>query len=335
MILAGDIGGTNSRLAFFEVENGRLHLVTEAVFPSRESRGLDEIVTKFVQGASKCKLDLAAFGIAGPVRNGRVETSNLPWIVEGSRLSKELHIDDVWLINDLEANAWGIPALGEADVVTLNRVKGTPVGNQAVIAAGTGLGEAGMFWDGKQYRIFPSEGGHTDFAPRDETEIDLLRYLRARFGGHVSYERIVSGPGLVNTYQFLKDTGRGEEPAWLRDEIVHGVPAAVISSAAMSGKCTLAELALDLWVTIYGAEAGNLALKIMATGGVYLGGGIAPKILPRLAGPLFMQAFLAKGRMQPLMEAIPVRVITNDKTALLGAGRYAAMRSGQLETSQL
>lgn len=332
MILAGDIGGTNSRLAFFDLIDGNLKLVTESVFPSKEARGLEEIVVKFVNAAAY-KADTACFGIAGPVRNGRVQTSNLPWVVEASSLSRELGMEDVWVINDLEANAWGIAALGDNDVVTLNRVKGTPVGNQAVIAAGTGLGEAGMFWDGAQYRIFATEGGHADFAPRDELEIDLLRYLHTHFGGHVSYERIVSGPGLVNVYQFFKDTGRGEEPAWLRDEMAHGVPAAVISSAAMSGRVAMAEKALDLWVSIYGAEAGNLALKIMSTGGVYLGGGIAPKILQKLAGPLFMQAFLAKGRMQPLMESMPVRVITNDKTGLLGASRYAATRMGQLAST--
>ena len=332
MILAGDIGGTNSRLAFFDLIDGNLKLVTESVFPSKEARGLEEIVVKFVNAAAY-KADTACFGIAGPVRNGRVQTSNLPWVVEASSLSRELGMEDVWVINDLEANAWGIAALGDNDVVTLNRVKGTPVGNQAVIAAGTGLGEAGMFWDGAQYRIFATEGGHADFAPRDELEIDLLRYLHTHFGGHVSYERIVSGPGLVNVNQFFKDTGRGEEPAWLRDEMAHGVPAAVISSAAMSGRVAMAEQALDLWVSIYGAEAGNLALKIMSTGGVYLGGGIAPKILQKLAGPLFMQAFLAKGRMQPLMESMPVRVITNDKTGLLGASRYAATRMGQLAST--
>jgi glucokinase len=332
MILAGDIGGTNSRLAFFDVTDGQLKIVTESIYPSKEARGLDEIVVKFVNAAGH-NADIATFGIAGPVRNGRVETSNLPWVVESKRLAAELKTENVWVINDLEANAWGIPMLGEKDVVTLNRVKGTPVGNQAVIAAGTGLGEAGMFWDGTHYRIFATEGGHADFAARDELEIDLLRYLHTHFGGHVSYERIVSGPGLVNVYQFLKDTGRGEEPAWLRDEIAHGVAAAAISSAAKGGRVPMAEQALDIWVSIYGAEAGNLALKIMAMGGVYLGGGIAPKILQKLAGPLFMQAFLAKGRMQPLMETIPVRVITNDKTALLGAGRYAALKSGQIKPS--
>lgn len=204
-------------------------------------------------------------------------------------------------------------------------MKGTPVGNQAVISAGTGLGEAGLYWDGKNYDVFASEGGHCDFAPRSELEVELFRYLAARFG-HVSFERIVSGPGLVNVYHFFRDTHRGEEPAWLTEELAHGDAAATISRAAVSGKSPMAEHVLDLWISIYGAEAGNLALKLMATGGIYLGGGIAPKLVSKLAGPLFMQAFLNKGRMQSLLESIPVRVIINDKIALFGAARYAAAK---------
>jgi glucokinase len=325
MILAGDIGGTHARLAYFQAQNGHLTVAAEGVFSSREHGGLDEIVTQFVNSQPQ-KPDVACFGVAGPVRNGKVETSNLPWTVEASRLASELHLPSAILINDLEANAWGIASLGEKDLVALNRVKGTPSGNQAVISAGTGLGEAGLYWDGKSYDIFASEGGHTDFAPRTELEIELLRYLTARFG-HVSYERIVSGPGLVNVYHFFRDTHRGEEPAWLTEDLAHGDAAAAISRAAVSGKSPLAEHALDLWISIYGAEAGNLALKLMATGGVYLGGGIAPKLVTKLAGPLFMQAFLNKGRMQPLLDSIPVRVITNDKIALSGAARYAVAHS--------
>ena len=324
MILAGDIGGTNARLAFFEMQGRQPKLLSESVFPSREHRGLDEIVSKFVasQGVHP---DVACFGIAGPVRNGRVEASNLPWTVDASSLAKELQLDSVYLINDLEANAWGIGALAETDMVSLNRVKSAIVGNQAVIAAGTGLGEAGLFWDGQRHHVFACEGGHSDFSPRNELEIDLFRYLHARFG-HVSYERIVSGPGLVNVYQFLRDTRRGEEPPWLADEMIHGDKAAAISRAAMGGKAALAEQSLDLWVSIYGAEAGNLALKILTLGGIFLGGGIAPKILSKLAGPLFMQAFVSKGRMQALLESIPVKVITNDKAALLGAALWAAVK---------
>jgi glucokinase len=322
MILAGDIGGTNARLAFFDVMNGQFRLVSASVFPSREYAGLDQIVSKFV-GTSNVHPDAACFGVPGPVRSGRVETSNLPWVIESTRLADELNLKKTVLINDLEANAWGIATLGPEDVVSLNQVKGNPVGNQAVISAGTGLGEAGMCWDGAQHRIFATEGGHSDFAPRNELEIDLFRYLSGRYG-HVSYERIVSGPGLVNVFHFLRDSGRGTEPQWLTDQMAHGDPAAAISRAALDGACGLCEQALDLFVSVFAAEAGNLALKIMSTGGVYLGGGIAPKMLAKLSGPLFMHAFVGKGRMQPLLEAMPVKVITNDKTALMGAARCAA-----------
>ncbi len=326
MILAGDIGGTNTRLAFFDVANGKVRMASVSVFPSRQYSGLDEIVNKFVAG-SEFRPEAACFGIAGPVRSGRVEASNLPWVIESTRLADELGLKSTMLINDLEANAWGIAELEEKDVVQLNKVRGSPVGNQAVISAGTGLGEAGMSWDGTEYHIFASEGGHSDFAPRNELEIDLLRYLSARFG-HVSYERIVSGPGLVNVYHFLRDTKRETEPQWLAEEMEQGDAAAAISRAGVADKCPLCVQALDLFISLYGAEAGNLALKMMAVGGMYLGGGIAPKIIAKLAGPLFMQSFVSKGRFQALLENIPVRVITNDKTALMGAARCAAVNGG-------
>jgi glucokinase len=325
MILAGDIGGTHARLAFFEATNGHFRLISASVFPSRDYAGLDAIVAKFVQ-TSNLRPDAACFGIAGPVRNGRVETSNLPWIIESKSLADELRIPKTLLINDLEANAWGIAALDPKDVVPLNRVNGTPVGNQAVIAAGTGLGEAGMYWDGTRHHIFAAEGGHADFAPRNDLEIELLRYLAARYG-HVSCERVLSGPGLVNIFQFLRDTKRGSEPQWLTEEMQRGDPAAAISRAALDGKCGLSEQAMDMFISIYAAETGNLALKLLATGGVYLGGGIAPKLLPKLKEPRFMQTFVSKGRMQSLMESMPVRVITNDNTALMGAARCAAISS--------
>ncbi|MGH9513534.1 MAG: glucokinase [Terriglobales bacterium] len=325
MILAGDIGGTNARLALFNVEGGRFTPASARIFRSREYSGLDQIVSEFIQ-TSGAHPDQACFGIAGPVRDGRVETSNLPWIIESERLADELKLKHVFLINDLEANAWGIADLELKDMVNLNQVKGGPQGNQAVIAAGTGLGEAGMYWDGAHHQVFASEGGHADFAPRNDLEIDLLRYLNTQYG-HVSYERILSGPGLVNVFHFLRDTGRGTEPKWLTAEMAHSDPAAAISRAASEGKCSLCEQAVDIFVSVYAAEAGNLALKTMATGGIFLGGGIAPKMLSKLAGPLFMNAFAAKGRMQPLLESIPVRVITNDKVALLGAARYALVKT--------
>ena len=324
MILAGDIGGTNARLAYFQPQNGRFQLVSERVFPSREHQGLGEIVTRFLD-ESGTRPEAACFGIAGPVRNGRVETSNLPWVIEQSALASQIHLAATLLINDLEASAWGIGALGTEDLVTLNPGAGSVSGNQAVVAPGTGLGEAGLFWDGNRHHVFACEGGHTDFAPQDDLQIELLRYLQQRFG-HVSYERILSGPGLVNVYEFLCSSGCGKESAELAAAMKAGDPAAAISHAALAGNDSLATKALDVWIAVYGAEASNLALKTMATGGLFLAGGISPKILPKLKGPLFLNAFLAKGRLRPLVEAMPVHVVTNEKSGLLGAARCAAVR---------
>jgi len=324
MILAGDIGGTNARLAYFQPQNGRFQLVSERVFPSREHHGLGEIVTQFLD-ESGTRPEAACFGIAGPVRNGRVETSNLPWVIEQSVLANQINLAATLLINDLEASAWGIGALGMEDLVTLNPGGGAFGGNQAVIAPGTGLGEAGLFWDGNRHLVFACEGGHSDFAPQGELQVELLRFLAKRFG-HVSYERIISGPGLVNAYEFLCASGCGQQLPELTAAMQTGDPAAAISRAAISGKDSLAEKALDLWLAVYGAEASNLALKIMSTGGLFLAGGISPKILPKLKRSVFLEAFLDKGRMRSLVAAIPVHVVTNEKAGLLGAARCAAVR---------
>jgi glucokinase len=321
MILAGDIGGTNARLAYFQPQNGHLRLISERVFPSREHSEFGEIVNEFLEGSST-RPEVACFGIAGPVQNGRVETSNLPWIIEQSRLAKEIKLPATLLINDLEANAWGIGALAANDLVSLNRGSSPAVGNQAVIAPGTGLGEAGLFWDGSHHHVFACEGGHTDFAPRDDLQIELLRFLRARFG-HVSYERILSGPGLVNVYEFLSESEGGKNSAL---DTKKTDAAATISQAALNGSDPIAEKALEIWIAVYGAEASNLALKTMATGGIFLGGGISPKVLAKLQTPVFMKAFRDKGRLQPVVESIPVQVITNDKAGLLGAARCASVR---------
>jgi glucokinase len=324
MILAGDIGGTNARLAYFQPQNGHLELISERVFPSREYGELGEIVSKFLSDTAG-QPEMACFGIAGPVQNGRVETSNLPWIIEQSRLAKQIHLPATLLINDLEASAWGIGGLAPQDLIPLNHVA-QQVGNQAIIAPGTGLGEAGLFWDGNQHQVFASEGGHTDFGPQGDLQIELLQFLRSRYQ-HVSYERVLSGPGLVNVYEFLRAKGCAEEPFGFEDQIKTADAAAAISRAALSGTNPLAVQALDLWIAVYGAEAGNLALKTMATGGIFLGGGISPKILPKLTGPIFMNAFLAKGRLRPLLESMPVHVIIDDKAGLLGAARCAASKS--------
>jgi len=325
MILAGDIGGTKTNIAFFR-DGKQPDVVVQQTFPSRAHKGLEEIVRQFLS-AHALQVRHAAFGVAGPVRNGRCEATNLPWVVDAAALAAELGTRDVWVINDLEANAYGIPALAPSDLVTINAGATDAAGNAAIIAAGTGLGEAGMYWDGRMHHPFATEGGHANFAPGDELEAELLRWLSTQFD-HVSWERLVSGPGLGNVYRFLRDTRRGEEPAWLADEMRTGDPAATISRAAQSGTSPLCVQALDLFMGLYGSEAGNLALKIMANGGVYVGGGIAPKNLDKLKDGPFMKRFVAKGRMQRLLEAMPVKVILNDKTALLGAARCAAVRSG-------
>ncbi|HJY80052.1 MAG TPA: glucokinase, partial [Candidatus Binatia bacterium] len=323
--LAGDIGGTKTRLALFTAAGERLESCVEETFPSREHGGLDEIVRAFVS-QQQVSVTHAGFGVAGPVKHSRSETTNLPWVVDARQLAGQLGIASVVLINDLEANAYGVAALEAKDFVILSHGAPDAEGNAAIIAAGTGLGEAGLYWDGAQHHPFACEGGHTDFAPRNELEIELLRYLLTRFT-RVSYERVLSGPGLYNIYQFLRDTGRGKEPVWLTEELHEQDPAATISQAALTDRSALCVQALDLFVSLYGAEAGNLALKVMATGGLYVGGGIAPKILQKLQDSTFVQAFLTKGRMQPLLEAMPVRVILNDKTALLGAARCALLRA--------
>ena len=264
----------------------------------------------------------AAFGVAGPVRQGRCEATNLPWVIDSRELARQLALPRVGLINDWEAGAYGIAPWKDQDFEVLNPGVPDARGNRAVIAAGTGLGEVGLFWDGREYRPFASEGGHADFAPRNHLEMGLLDYLLKRHP-RVSAERVICGQGLFTIYQFLKDRGHGEEPNWLADQMRQQDPPAVITENALAGKSPLCTQALDLFVSLYGAEAGNMALKVMATGGVYLGGGIAPKIIARLKEPVFMNAFTAKGRMKPLLQNIPVRVILNPKVALLGAARYA------------
>ena len=326
-VLAGDVGGTKTRLAVFDVQGTCLDTVTEHSYPSGSYNRLENIVQEFLGGTrSDCRH--ACFGIAGPVQRGRVQTTNLPWIVEEQALADLFGFERVALINDLEANAWGIDALREDDFYLVNA--GTPdaEGNACIVSAGTGLGEAGLYWDGQRHWPFACEGGHVDFSPSTDLEIALLEYLRERLG-HVSWERVVSGMGLVNVHDFLRAHRRVATPSWLREEMSTGDAAAAISRAAMDDRDALCVEAMDLFIHLYGVEAGNHALKIMATGGVYLGGGIAPKNLERFKGPGFMQGFLDKGRMQPLLETMPVKIILNDRTALFGPALYLEAVKGQ------
>jgi glucokinase len=325
MILAGDIGGTNTRLAFFEGTPDRLKPRDIEVFPSPQFSGPAEIVRQYLAKHNET-VQAAAFGLPGAVVDGRVQTTNLPWVVDSRHLAAELGLKNVELINDLFANAHGIALLQESDFVVLNQGTPSPTGNGVLVSAGTGLGEAGLLAEDGGLRPFPSEGGHADFAPTDELQIELLRYLLKSFE-HVSYERVLSGPGLHNIFNFLRDTKRAEEPAWLADQISQGDPSAAIAKAALADNAAIAVQALDIFVSIYGAEAGNMTLKVVATAGAFIGGGIAPKILSKLTDGTFMRAFSAKGRFRELLSKVPVRVITNDKTALFGAGRVAALAS--------
>jgi glucokinase len=327
MILAGDIGGTKVNLAFF-TEGLRVLPDNLASFPSRDYSSLEEIALKFL-AERKLKADYVCFGVAGPVKKGRVAVTNLPWVITETDMKEALGAKHAWLINDLEANAHGIYGLSPGDFVTLNRGEEGAIGNAAIISAGTGLGEAGLFWDGNRHLPIASEGGHSDLSPRTDLDIELLKYLRERFG-QPDWETVLSGPGLFHIYQFLRDTRRGVEPAWLAAELHSEEPPRVVTRAALENKSDLCAQALDLFVEYYGTEAANLALKVLATGGVYIGGGIAPKIISKLTDGKFMKAFIGGGRMKNLLAAMPVRVIMNDKTALIGAARFAAIKSGKI-----
>ena len=319
-VLAGDIGGTKTRLAVFDVQGTCLKILTERSYPSGDYSGLENIIRDFL-GDARTDCRQACFGIAGPVQRGQARVTNLPWVVEDQALAALFGFERVALINDLEANAWGIGALRDADFYPLNAGSPAAAGNACIISAGTGLGEAGLYWDGQRHWPFASEGGHASFSPSSDQEIELLEYLRERFG-HASWERVLSGGGLVSVHDFLCTYRGVAAPSWLREEMSAGDPAAAISMAAMDDRDALCTEALELFIYLYGVEAGNHALKIMATGGVYLGGGIAPKNINRFKGPLFMQSFRAKGRMQPLLEAMPVKIIINDRTALYGPALY-------------
>jgi glucokinase len=326
MILAGDVGGTNTRIAFFAPDE--LHRPQFAeTFPSRDHGGLEEIVRAFVS-RREIRVSVACVGVAGPVRDGRCEATNLPWIVDSRSLAKCLALDSASVINDLEANAYGLASLGPEDFVTLNAGADGAHGNAAVVSAGTGLGEAGVYWDGKRHHPFACEGGHTNFAPTTDLEVELLRWLQKAFG-HVSWERVVSGPGLLNLYRFLRDSGRAPESPALAEEMKKGDPGAVISRHALAKDSDLCVQALDFFVRLYGAEAGNAALKFMASGGVFLGGGIAPRNIEKMKDGTFLSGFLDKGRMRPLLEGMPVRIILNQLAALLGAARFAAECGGE------
>lgn len=323
LFLAGDIGGTKTHLAIVKVDGSSVRIERETVYPSCDYQMFEELLGDFLSGANLP--DHAAFGIAGPLRGRVVQTTNLPWHIDADALQRQFGFAHCSLLNDLEATAYGLAALAADDLLTLQSGMQGASGNAAVIAAGTGLGEAGLFWDGRRYHPFATEGGHTGFSPGDELEIALLRHLQQQHQ-HVSWERVVSGMGLLSLHEFLCLYRQTAAPPWLVEEMRSGDTAAAIADAALSGRDEICDETLHRFVRLYGAEAGNLALKVMSRGGVYLGGGIAPKILPLLQGGAFLEAFLSKGRMRPLLEAMPVKVILNDRAALFGA----ALRAAQL-----
>lgn len=322
MILAGDIGGTKTNLAYFLAEGESLTLKVAESYPSQRYHNLEEVVGRMLS-EHPAEITGAAFGIAGPVVDGRSKLTNLGWDVDSRSVSHLLHLDSVGLINDLQATAYGALRLAQNDTFVLHAGVPQPKAPIAVIAAGTGLGESALIWDGKQYRAIPSEGGHTDFGPRTEVEIDLLRFLTRKYG-RVSYERIVAGPGFVNLYEFFRSRASYPEPAWLKEKLLSSDPAATISRAGVEGKDQVCTEVVETFASVYGAEAGNLALKILATGGVFVGGGIAPKILPMIQKH-FMTAFVRKGRYTGIMNQMPVSVVLNERTALMGAAHYALM----------
>ena len=327
LVLAGDIGGTKTSLALFSINGDKLRIETEQNFLSKKYSGLSPILDEF-RVRNNESIDAACFGVAGPVVDGHVKTTNLPWIIDSQALRAALKTETVYLLNDLEATAYGVFTLENEEFHALNEGTMHYTGNKALIAAGTGLGQAILYDNGRHFHALPSEGGHADFAPRNELEIELLRYLLKRFT-HVSYERVLSGPGLVNIYRFLKE-GRGmAEPPLLAERFAAGDdPAAVIATAALAKEAEICCAALDLFVSIYGAEAGNMALRFKSVRGLYVGGGIAPKILDKLKDGTFMRSFIDKGRYTEFLAAMSVQVVLNPQAGLRGAAYYAAVVSG-------
>ena len=325
-VIAGDIGGTKTRLALAVVDGARMRVQfeIETEYASGNYPTFDALLADFLK--DRHTPERAAFGIAGPVLNRIGSATNLPWRIEADALQRRFGFKDCTLLNDLEATACGIPALGPDDLLELRPGAADACGNAAVIAAGTGLGEAGLYWDGQRHHPYASEGGHASFSPQDELEIAFLRHLQLRHP-HVSWERVVSGMGLCNLHDFLRIYRDLPAPQWLEQEMRKGDAAAVISKAALDGSDAICVETLQRFVRLYGSEAGNLALKTMSRGGMYVGGGIAPKILPLIKGETFTEVFLGKGRMRALLEAMPLRVILNDRAALFGAALCAARQN--------
>lgn len=317
MLLAGDIGGTKTVLALYDPQVGPRQPIHKTVYPSRQFDSLEAIVDTYLRAHDR-NVSHAAFGVAGPIVEDRAEITNLPWVIDRRRLVTRFSFHDVHLLNDLEAVATAVPILVGEDVVVLNEGKADHEGAIGVIAPGTGLGEGFLVWDGQAYRAFPCEGGHTDFAPVGDLQQALLAYLQKKME-HVSYERVCSGIGIPNLYDFLRDSGRYEEPRELARRLSEAHDRTpLIVQYAQNHETPICVATLQLFVDILAREAGNLALKVLATGGVYLGGGIPPRILPQLQDGAFLDAFVSKGRFRDLLKNVPVKVICRKDTGLVG-----------------
>src|SRR6202161_2562857 len=325
MILAGEIGATRTRLAAFETEGNRLQCVVEKNYVSQQRDGLSGILADFIK-TEGIPVHSACLGVAGPVRSGRSKISNLPWVIDSAELAKQLKLNSVGLLNDLEAFSYGIDGLESKDFITLSERAEEAEGNRAVISAKTGLGIAGLYWDGFRHHPFACEGGHADFAPRNDLQMELLAYLQKKYG-RISCERILSGPGIKNIYDFLRDAQKAEEPEWLRTAMSAAPdPPALISQMALEGKAPICNQALSIFVSVFGAETGNCALNFMSTGGIFIGGSIAAKIVPKMKDPVFLESFLDKGRMVAILKDMPVKIVANDDSGMIGAARYTLVQ---------
>jgi glucokinase len=325
MILAGEIGATRTRLAAFETEGNRLQCVVEKTYMSQQHERLSGLLTDFIK-TEGIPVHSACLGVAGPVRSGRSKISNLPWIIDAREVAQQLKLSSVGLLNDLEAYAYGIDGLESKDFITLSEGVEEAEGNRAIISAKTGLGMAGLYWDGFRHHPFACEGGHADFAPRNDLQMELLAYLQKKYG-RISCERILSGPGIKNIYDFLRDAHKAEEPEWLRTQINAAPdPSPLISQLALEGKSEICGQTLSIFVSVFGAEAGNCALNFMSTGGIFIGGTIAAKIEPKMKDPMFLESFLDKGRMETILKDMPVKIVSNDNAGMIGAARYTLIQ---------
>jgi glucokinase len=323
-VLAGDIGGTKTNLALYRATDTSMEVVTTARYPSDEYASCIDILKKFLQDNKLSAPDRICLGVAGPVLNGRVDLTNLNWVLDQADVKAQIGVQEVALINDLEATAYGLAGLSADDLITLHAGDSSLAGNMAIIAPGTGLGEAGIYWSGQYHYPFPTEGGHTDFSPRTDLDIELLKYLQNKYGV-VSWEKVVAGPAITDIYLFLRDVKQMEEPAWLASTLsAQKDDSAVISQAAQQQKAAICVETMDIFIRYLARESSNLVLKMKATGGLFLGGGIPPKIAPLLLQKKFYEHYMDCDRMQHLLENVPIRIIKNDKTGLIGAAYFGA-----------